>query len=621
MMRALLRAIGQVLAIFWRALDTGRRIFFNLLFLALLVGLGATFYYNRPSHVKQKTALVLDLKGALVEQHATRMDSLLLAEAGDGLERHDVQLRDVIKVLDAASRDPKISSVLLMLDELQGAGLPMLHEVSAALERFKAHGKPVVAWGAAYDQRQYYLAAHANELYLDPMGQVTLEGFGHYRNYYRDVLDKLGITVHVMRVGTYKSFAEPFTANGPSPAALEADRTLYDALWQSYTQDVEQLRHLPGDSIQRTIDTLPQVLAAVHGDTAKLALGQHWVDALKTRSELRQLMLSKGAPDSEGKSFRQVSFDDYLSLQKEDRKGHAIAVVVAEGDISDGTAPAGSVGGLTLAHLIRDAREDSRVRAVIVRVDSPGGSVYGSELIRRELALTRQAGKPVVISMSALAASGGYWLSLGADEIVADPDTVTGSIGVFALVPTAERLADKLGIHTGGTTTGWLAGAHHPLRPLDPRLGALIQSSVDHIYDEFTAKTAAARKSSPRQIDAVAQGRVWTGRQALVRGLVDRTGSFQDAVQDAASRAHLGQAYHLEYLDPEPAGITQWLQRLDNTLATLLGRQALSVRLDATSLPFLRDETVRDATGLLSRLSEAGAPHFLALTHCLCAAP
>ncbi|MDE1942174.1 MAG: signal peptide peptidase SppA [Betaproteobacteria bacterium] len=621
MIRAFFRSLWHVLSFLWTALDASRRIFFNLLFLALLAGLLAALYYNRPPHVEPRTALVLDLKGALVEQHATPVGSLTLTGLDGALEHHDVQLRDVLQVLDEAARDPKITSVVLMLDDLQAAGMPVLHEVSAALERFKARGKPVIAWGAHYDQRQYYLAAHANELYLDPMGQVELEGFGHYRNYYRDALDKLGITVHVMRVGTYKSFAEPFIANGPSPAALEADRTLYEALWRSYTQDVEQLRHLPGDSLQQAIDTLPQSLAAAHGDTARLALDQHWVDGLKTRNDLRQLMQAKGATDSEHKTFRQISFEDYLSLQNESHKGKAIAVIVAEGEITDGTAPAGSIGGLTLSRLIRDARQDDDVRAVVVRVDSPGGSVYGSELIRRELALTREAGKPVVISMGTLAASGGYWLSLGADEIVADPDTVTGSIGVFALVPTADRLAEKLGIHTGGATTTWLSGSHHPLRPLDPRFAALIQSSVSHVYDEFMTRTAAARKTTTQKIDAVAQGRVWTGRQALVRGLVDRTGSFEDAVHEAASRARLGQAYHLHYMDPEPTGLAQWLQRLDGALPAL-ARADLPARLQAV-LPWLQDDSARDAATLMNRLSTLSSDpaHFMTVAHCLCQAP
>ncbi|MDE2342345.1 MAG: signal peptide peptidase SppA [Betaproteobacteria bacterium] len=621
MIRAFFRSLWHVLSFLWTALDASRRVFFNLLFLVLMAGLLAILYYNRPPHVESKTALVLDLKGALVEQHATPVDSLMLTGLGGDLEHHDVQLRDVLQVLDAAAGDPKITSVVLMLDDLQAAGMPVLHEVSAALERFKARGKPVIAWGAHYDQRQYYLAAHANELYLDPMGQVELEGFGHYRNYYRDALDKLGITVHVMRVGTYKSFAEPFVANGPSPAALEADRTLYEALWRSYTQDVEQLRHLPGDSLQQAIDTLPQSLATAHGDTARLALEQHWVDGLKTRNELRQLMQAKGAADSDHKTFRQVSFEDYLSLQKESHKGKAIAVIVAEGEITDGTAPAGSIGGLTLSRLIRDARQDDDVRAVVVRVDSPGGSVYGSELIRRELALTREAGKPVIISMGTLAASGGYWLSLGADEIVADPDTVTGSIGVFALVPTADRLAEKLGIHTGGATTTWLSGSHHPLRPLDPRFAALLQSSVSHIYDEFMTRAAAARKTTTQKIDAVAQGRVWTGRQALVRGLVDRTGSFEDAVHEAAARARLGQAYHLHYMDPEPTGLEQWLQRLDGALPAL-ARVHLPARLQAL-LPWLQGDSARDAATLMSRLSTLSSDpaHFMTVAHCLCEAP
>ncbi|MDE2624900.1 MAG: signal peptide peptidase SppA [Betaproteobacteria bacterium] len=620
-MRAFFRSLWHVLVVLWAALDAGRRVFFNLLFLALMAGLLTVLYYNRPPHVEPKTALVLDLKGALVEQHATNVDSLMLTGLDRDLEHHDVQLRDVLQVLDAAARDPKITSVVLMLDDLQAAGMPLLHEVSAALERFKAHGKPVIAWGAHYDQRQFYLAAHANELYLDPMGQVELEGFGRYRNYYRDALDKLGITVHVLRVGTYKSFVEPFVANGPSPAALEADRTLYDALWRSYTQDVEQLRRLPGDSLQQAIDTLPQSLAAAHGDMARLALEQRWVDGLKTRHELRQLMQAKGAPDSEHKSFRQISFEDYLSLQKENHKGKAVAVIVAEGEITDGTAPAGSIGGLTLSRLIREAREDDDVRAVVMRVDSPGGSVYGSELIRRELALTREAGKPVIVSMGTLAASGGYWLSLGADEIVADPDTVTGSIGVFALVPTAERLADKLGIHTGGATTTWLSGSHHPLRPLDPRFASLIQSSVNHIYDEFTARAAAARKTTSEKIDAVAQGRVWTGRQALVRGLVDRTGNFSDAVHDAATRAHLGDSYHLHYMDPEPTGLEQWLQRFDGMLPSLAGT-ALSARLHPL-LPFVPDDAARDATSLVNLLKglPVGPTPFMTLAHCLCQAP
>ncbi|MHB8354812.1 MAG: signal peptide peptidase SppA, partial [Burkholderiales bacterium] len=438
MVASLRRLMGRFFTVLWHMLDVGRRVFSNLLFLVFVALVLAALIYNMPKRLEERTALVLDLKGNLVEQHAANMNALLLVGAGDDLEQGDIQLRDILQVLDAAAHDPKITSTVLLTDDLRAAGLPMLREVAAALERFKASGKPVIAWASSYDQRQYFLASHATEVFLDPMGHILLEGFGHYHNYYRDALDKLGITVNLMRVGTYKSFAEPFIANGPSPAALEADRTLYAALWNAYTDEVEKVRKLPSGSLQQTIDALPQSMAAAHGDAGKLALATHWADGLKTRDELRQLMIAKGIKDSEEKTFRQISFEDYLARQKPRSNGDAVAVIVAEGEIRDGKAPAGAVGGLSTAKLIRTAREDNQIKAVVLRVNSPGGSAYASELIRRELELTRAAGKPVIVSMSNLAASGGYWVSLSADEVIADPTTVTGSIGVFALFPTAD---------------------------------------------------------------------------------------------------------------------------------------------------------------------------------------
>ncbi len=615
----LLRLVYRFLAALWHALDTGRRVFSNLLFLLFVAVVLAALIYSMPRRLEEKTALVLNLKGNLVEQHAANVDARLLAGMDDGIEQGDIQLRDILQVLEAAAHDPKITSVVLLPDELRAAGLPMLREVAAALERFKASGKPVVAWGSSYDQRQYFLASHANEVFLDPMGHILLEGFGHYRNYYREALDKLGITVNLMRVGTYKSFAEPFVANGPSSAALEADRALYAALWNAYTEAVEKARKLPAGSVQQTIDSLPQAMATAHGDAGKLALSVHWADGLKTRDELRQLMTAKGAEDSEAKTFRQISFEDYLARQKTGKSGDAVAVIVAEGEIRDGKAPAGAVGGLSTAKLIRTARDDDQIKSVVLRVNSPGGSAYASELIRRELELTRAAGKPVVISMSNLAASGGYWMSLSADEVIADPTTVTGSIGVFALFPTADKMMGKIGIHTDGVTTTWLADAQNPLRPLDPRFGALVQSSVNHIYDEFTTKAAAARKTTPQKIDAVAQGRVWTGQQALERGLVDRLGSYGEALQAAATRARLGKDFRITYLDPKPTGLDRWTQWLGFS-TTRLTHQYLQSHLEPTAvLP----DPARDIVKSLSWLSQLADGHsaFLALTHCLCQAP
>ena len=495
--------------------------------------------------IKDKTALVLELKGELVEQHAgTVRDTIMANVQGDS--QRSVQLRDILTVLEEAGKDASIGSVVLMLDELDGAGLATLHEVGAALDRFKATGKKVIAWGGNYDQKRYLLASHASEVYMHPMGMVLIEGFGRHRNYYRDALDKLGVTVNLMKVGAYKSAAEPYISNGPSPAATEAEAYLYGALWDGYTSDVEKNRKLPAGSIMNMINNLPQLMEASKGDIGKLAMQAKLVDGLKTRDEIRALMIKLGAPNEENDSFRQVSFKEYLGRQTPKLLGDGIGVVVASGEITDGTAGPGAIGGISTSNLIRKAREDDDIKAVVLRVDSPGGSAYGSELIRRELELTRAAGKPVVISMGSVAASGGYWVSMSSDQIIADRATITGSIGVFSLIPTADKVADKLGIHTAGHTTTWLAGAYNPLRPLDPRFGQLVQSSVTRIYEEFTTKAAAARKTTPAKIDEVGQGRVWTGVQAKERGLIDTIGSYGDALRSAARLAKLGDDYRVE---------------------------------------------------------------------------
>ncbi len=452
---------GRWFGRFWRLLDGTRRLVLNLLFLALMAALIWAFATRAPAPLQDKTVLVLQLRGPVVEQFSGSWRDTALGRAR-GQEAQQVQLRDVLDVLDAAAKDPQITQALLVLDDFRGAGLATLREISVALQRFKAAGKPVVAWGSRYDQRQYHVASAANELLLHPMGLVYLEGYGRYRNYYRDALDRLGVTVNLIRVGTYKSFGEPFTENGPSPASIEAESLLNNGLWSSYTDAVEQGRKLAAGSVMRGIDELPQRLAAAGGDAAKLALDARLVDGLKTRDELRQMMIERGARDDESKSFRQVSFDDYLQRLKPKRDGAAVAVVVAEGEIGDGEAPPGRVGGLSTAALIRKAREDEQVKALVLRVDSPGGSAFGAELIRRELELTRAAGKPVVVSMGDLAASGGYWVATAADEVIADAATITGSIGVFTLLPTAEKTLDKLGVHTGGVTTTWLGGRLRP---------------------------------------------------------------------------------------------------------------------------------------------------------------
>jgi protease-4 len=610
---AFFRSIGRGFAATGRVFDATRRVLVNLLFVAFIVVVLVALARSGGPRLDDKTALVLELKGPLVEQGA--------ASLREGIERQALgepsqgtQLRDVLAVLDTAALDPKIDRVVLLLDEFTADGLPMLREVAAALERFRARGKQVVAWSTRYDQSQYYLAAHASEVWLHPMGLVYVKGLGRWRNYYRDALDRVGVSPNVLRVGTYKSFGETFAANGPSKEALENASALYQALWKIYTDGVERARKLPPGSIARGIDELPQRFAAVKGDSAKLALDGKLVDALKTRDELRATLIQRGAKSHDGKTFRQVSFDDYRRGLRHNT-GDAVGVVVAMGEIVDGRAPAGKVGGVSTAELIRKARDDDRIKAVVLRVDSPGGSAFASELVRRELEVTRAAGKPVVVSMGNVAASGGYWISMAADEVIADPATVTGSIGVVAMLPTAERAMAKLSLHTGGVATTWLAGAYDPRRGLDPRFAQLVQLGIEHAYGNFIGKAAVARKTTPQQIDTLAQGRVWTGAQAHERGLVDRLGSYGDALRAAAARARLGDDPRIEYVEPDRGAIDRVLGLFDdvraNTLAAWIG--------GSTGLPRTAAREAVHELGWLAEVAERRSP-FSVVAHCLCSA-
>ena len=614
------------LAGLWWLVDVTRRTLLNLLFVLLVVLVVFAFASRETPALQDNTALVLALEGPLVEEMPGSVRDNAIARLG-GESMHITRLRDVLAVLDAAEKDPQIARVVLMLDDFQGAGLASLREVAAAIEHFKASGKQVVAWGSGYDQRQYYLAAHASEVLMHPLGSVYLDGYGRLRNYYRDALDKLGVGVSLVRVGTFKSAAEPFIANGPSEAATQADTELYRALWATYVEGIERARQLTPGSTQALIDELPERLLAAQGDTARLALEARQVDALKTVDELRALMIERGARDDGAHTFRQVSFGDYLAriTPVVEPTGDAVGVVVAEGEIVDGKAPGGAVGGLSTAALVRQARENDAIKALVLRVNSPGGSVVGSELVRRELELTRAAGKPVVVSMGNVAASGGYWIATASDEVIADPATVTGSIGVFALLPHAHEAINKLGVHAEGVTTTWLGAAGDPRREPDPRFLGLLQTSVDRIYANFIGKVAQARKTTPQQIDAVAQGRVWTGAQALERGLVDSLGGLDAAIASAALRAKLANdkdtkgGFRVTYIDREAGRVEQLLEAFGTAAAQSVASH-FDWRLVPARLADGLSGPIRHDLGWLADLTNGRKP-FAAVTHCLCDSP
>jgi protease-4 len=580
----------------WNGLDFTRRLVVNLVFLALLVLVISALFGGGNPKVDEKTTLVLDPKGEIVEQYSGSPADVALAKAlGD--EVPQVQLRDLLKVLEEAAKDDNITQVLLKLDGFGGAGVSTLREVGRAIDEFQKSGKKVIAWSEFMDQAGYYLAAHADEVYVHPEGMVLLEGLGRYRNYYRSALEKIGVQMHVFRVGTYKSAVEPYLLDGPSDAAREADAYWLSDVWSVFLDDVAKARNLETADLTAMIDELPQRVAAKGGDLAQLAVDEKLVDGVKTIDEIRTMLIASGAKDDDKETFRQIRMEDYRKrFPAPPVIGDAkqIGVIVAQGGIEDGSHPQGTIGGNSTSELVRRAREDKNIKAVVLRVDSPGGSGFASELIRRELELTRAAGKPVVISMGDIAASGGYWISMTSDVIYAEPTTITGSIGIFGLFPDASKTMDTVGLHTEGTTTTWLAGAIDPRRPLDPRIGELLQSVINSGYQDFIGKVATSREKTKEEIDAVAQGRVWSGSQALERGLVDKMGGLKDAIADAAERAKLGDDFQLVYVEKEQTGFEKFMSSFTSRAHAMVRAGISDALLPGWMQPQLTAEVSRD---------------------------
>ena len=541
------------------------------------LGIGWVVFYSDKVSLDDHTVLVMDLKGVLVEESPGGFKDKFIGEL-QGKANDTVRLRDLVMTLDLAAQDKHIDKVLLKLDDFQGGGLVSLREAASALEKFKASGKHVIAWSGFYDQRQYYLAAHANQVLSHPMGGVLIEGFGRNRNYYKDALDKLGIKANLIRVGQFKSAGEPFVLNAPSQQALKAEAHVYDALWSLYTGGVEKARNLPAGSIDQNMENLPEAFVNVKGNAAQLALDWKWLDGVQTFESLREALMKELGKDEGIQSFRQVGWKDYLVSEVKKVKGEHIAIVVAEGEIGDGRAPAGKIGGISTSERIRKAADDQDVKAIVLRVNSPGGSVFGSELIREQLQIAKDKGKPVVVSMGNLAASGGYWISMASDVIIADPATISGSIGVFAMLPTGEGLMSKIGVNTGGYQTSWLAGAYDPRKALDPRMQSLVQSSIENIYADFIGKVSQSRKIDLAQVDDLAQGRIWTGAQAVEHKLIDKLGSFADAVE--AARALVAQldganssdkVLPFKYVGPKTSPFERFAQKFMGQFGWLAG--------------------------------------------------
>ncbi|QML56558.1 signal peptide peptidase SppA [Escherichia coli] len=572
-MRTLWRFIAGFFKWTWRLLNFVREMVLNLFFIFLvLVGVGIWMQVSS-SDTKEtagRGALLLDISGVIVDkpdssQRFSKLSRQLLGASSDRLQENS--LFDIVNTIRQAKDDRNITGIVMDLKDFAGGDQPSMQYIGKALKEFRDSGKPVYAIGENYSQGQYYLASFANKIWLSPQGVVDLHGFATNGLYYKSLLDKLKVSTHVFRVGTYKSAVEPFIRDDMSPAAREADSRWIGELWQNYLNTVAANRQISAQQVFPGAQGLLAGLTKTGGDTAKYALDNKLVDALATNAEIEKALTKEFGWSKADKNYRAISYYDY-ALKTPADTGDSIGVVFANGAIMDGEETQGNVGGDTTAAQIRDARLDPKVKAIVLRVNSPGGSVTASEVIRAELAAARAAGKPVVVSMGGMAASGGYWISTPANYIVANPSTLTGSIGIFGVITTVENSLDSIGVHTDGVSTSPLADVSIT-KSLPPEVQQMMQLSIENGYKRFITLVADSRNSTPEQIDKIAQGHVWTGQDAKANGLVDSLGDFDDAVAKAAELAKLKQ-WHLEYYVDEPTFFDKVMDNMSGSVRAML---------------------------------------------------
>ncbi|ECF2593120.1 signal peptide peptidase SppA [Salmonella enterica subsp. enterica serovar Kingston] len=572
-MRTLWRFIAGFFKWTWRVLNLVREMVLNLFFIFLvLVGVGIWMQIGNGSNSEQtaRGALLLDISGVIVDKPSTnhRLGALgrqLFGASSDRLQENS--LFDIVNAIRQAKDDRNITGIILDLKNFTGADQPSMRYIGKALREFRDSGKPVFAVGENYSQGQYYLASFANKIWLSPQGQVDLHGFATNGLYYKTLLDKLKVSTHVFRVGTYKSAVEPFIRDDMSPAAREADSRWIGELWQNYLHTVSANRQISPQQLFPGAQAIIDGLTSVGGDTAKYALDHKLVDALASSADVEKALTKQFGWSKTENNYRAISYYDY-SLKTPADTGGTIAVIFANGAIMDGEETPGNVGGDTTASQIRDARLDPKVKAIVLRVNSPGGSVNASEVIRAELAAARAAGKPVVVSMGGMAASGGYWISTPANYIVASPSTLTGSIGIFGVINTVENSLSSIGVHSNGVSTSPLADIS-VTKALSPEVQQMMQLSIEYGYKRFITLVADARKRTPEQIDKIAQGHVWTGEDAKANGLVDSLGDFDDAVAKAAELAKLKQ-WHLDYYQDEPTVLDMVMDSMTGSVRAML---------------------------------------------------
>ena len=538
--------IKRIFSTLWQVINVSRKLIVNAVFFFVFIAFIAVVTNDEEKvTVPQKAALVLNLSGDIVEekQRINPMDAFLTEALGQNDDKPEVLIQELTDVIQNAKNDDRIEILVLQLARLNRTGLSKLQTIGKALNDFKTSGKKIIALGDQYSQDQYYLASYADDVWLNPQGYMLLEGYGRYQLYFKSALDKLSINQHIFRVGTYKSAVEPYLRDNMSEQAKEANKQWLNDLWQQYKADVANQR---GFSIKNFDESMSQLLTKfeqANSSFAEYALNNHWVDQLKTREQMREALIDLTGKNKAGDSYSHISYKDYLNAtampdEMSPSDNDKVAIIVAKGTILNGKQKPGTIGGDSTAKLLRKARYNKQVKAVVLRVDSPGGSAFASEIIRQEIDLLKAAGKPIVASMGTYAASGGYWISAPADKIYASPSTITGSIGIFGMMMTVDKALSKLGVYTDGVSTTDIAGLG-VTRPLSEGMAKLFQLNINKGYQNFISLVAKHRHMTLEQVDAIAQGRVWSGIKAKELGLVDELGDLTDAVVAAAKLADL----------------------------------------------------------------------------------
>ncbi len=559
-----------------RWIDRVRRIVINGFVLLFLIIFISALFASKPE-VPEHAVLVIKPEGRVVEQLVRpNADSFPFSLP----DKDQVLIKDIHRALELARDDPKIELVRLELDKLQPTPLAKLQDLRRAIELFKTSGKPVIASGHAYSQSQYYLAATADRVYLHPLGMIELTGFALYQNYFKSALDKLNVDIHLFRAGEYKSAGEPLVRDNMSAAAREANKAWLGTLWEAYKTDVAVMRKIKAERIQTILDSPAKFLAEHDGSLGRLMKAEGLVDELADLHDADSY-ISSLLDQKRYKDVATIGLKSYLKASDvvipESPSSNLIGVLTASGPIVNGKQPSGTIGGDTVAGLLRDARHDERIKAVVLRIDSPGGSALASEVIRKEVERVKEAGKPVVVSMGSVAASGGYWIATSADEIWAQPTTITGSIGVFGLMAGMDRSLNTLGIHTDGLGTTSIAGGLRSDRPLSPELAKMFQMGVDDVYREFIAHVSEGRKMDSARADQLAQGRVWSGIDAKEIGLVDELGDLQEAVKAAAKRAGVENDFRKVSIEPKMDFAEFFMENLLSDLDTWFGNSVMTV--------------------------------------------